>query len=593
MARLMIFHAGTLPQAKEGDAPPSRIRICPWGETRTEKGIIRCTDRTARDLPAAQAAARRDRVALDFNHNTVPGAEAYRGEPAPIAAMGPLEVVPGEGIFLRDLDWREAGVKAYAARDYEDISPALITDDDGNVIFIHSAAMARQGIIEGLTLFAAGSHEEILRLINQTPRTGEKKQETQVEKYKELLLQLLKLPADATDDQIREAVTKALSGAPDGEVKAMSARLDEMAARIKTFDAAEEGRQRDAIVAAAAREGKIIPLSADEIGSTPVKTLASMVEKLPATVPMEQRTGQVKEFSAGTPAAGEACDVVRAQLGIGKEKWEKFAGKTVAALGAMLLAAALALAPCGARAAAATADVATAERQGMILSVPMATNTTIYAGTIVAISNGWAVTAKDIAGHTVVGRAEAYAANAGTNGQASVRVKRGVFEWDNSATDPVDADDLGAFCYVEDDLTVSETGGSATNRAGIVVDIGTNTVWVDTTRVTHPSTSVGADAVGSANIADDAVSLEHLDSGITPARVPVLWTNVTITGTVTTNAVTVTGVAATDAILVTPLVNGQNLAIYEATPSENTVTLRTSLVPTNTQIAIGVFRAAQ
>lgn len=131
--------------------------------------------------------------------------------------------------------------------------------------------------------------------------------------------------------------------------------------------------------------------------------------------------------------------------------------------------------------AAATAEINTPERPGLTTSYPVAASTTIYAGTLVALNSaGNAIPAADTAGLRVVGRAETTVANAGSAGAATVEVKEGVFLYNNSATDAVDADDRGKICFVEDDNTVSETGTTHRVVAGRVVDVTSAGVWVDT-----------------------------------------------------------------------------------------------------------------
>lgn len=49
-------------------------------------------------------------VAIDFNHNTVPGSPAYKGEPATIADMATPRVVEGEGLVFENVRWTPEGI---------------------------------------------------------------------------------------------------------------------------------------------------------------------------------------------------------------------------------------------------------------------------------------------------------------------------------------------------------------------------------------------------------------------------------------------------------------------------------------------------
>lgn len=98
---------------------------------------------------------------------------------------------------------------------------------------------------------------------------------------------------------------------------------------------------------------------------------------------------------------------------------------------------------------------------------------TIYEGGMVAInSSGKAVAAAVTAGYKVVGRAE----NAAKSGE-KVKIRRGVFGWDNDTTNAVVATDVGKPAYVVDDHTVTATAGGsgATNIvAGIIKGLDEN-----------------------------------------------------------------------------------------------------------------------
>lgn len=131
---------------------------------------------------------------------------------------------------------------------------------------------------------------------------------------------------------------------------------------------------------------------------------------------------------------------------------------------------------------AATANIDTPERGGKIINLPVKAATTIYAGTLVAVdADGYARPAADAANLKVIGRADTYADNSGgAAGDVTVNVRRGIFKFANSASAAVDANDRGKACYVEDDQTVAETGGTNSIIAGIVIDVESDGVWVDT-----------------------------------------------------------------------------------------------------------------
>lgn len=125
--------------------------------------------------------------------------------------------------------------------------------------------------------------------------------------------------------------------------------------------------------------------------------------------------------------------------------------------------------------AALTKERDTSEIMGLArqLVIPVKGGVTIYQGSLVAIdATGCAISGKKAAGITAVGRAEETVTNSGADGTASIRVTRGVFVFENTATaaNKITAAHLLKPCYIEDDQTVtaSATGASV---AGLVVRV--------------------------------------------------------------------------------------------------------------------------
>lgn len=130
-----------------------------------------------------------------------------------------------------------------------------------------------------------------------------------------------------------------------------------------------------------------------------------------------------------------------------------------------------------------TADRNTPMKDGELISVPVAADTKIYAGSLVAASaTGYATPGATATTLTYLGRAEECVDNAGgAAGAKSVMVRRGkAFKFKNSAGDAVTQAELGKTCYIVDDETVSKSnaGGNTQSAAGKVVGIDTDGVWV-------------------------------------------------------------------------------------------------------------------
>lgn len=132
--------------------------------------------------------------------------------------------------------------------------------------------------------------------------------------------------------------------------------------------------------------------------------------------------------------------------------------------------------------AALTQDRHTLRRDGDQVEPPVATNTKIFGGAIVAINaGGFATKGATSTTLKVVGVAEDRADNTGgADGAIRVKVRKGVFQFANSASgDQITLADVGSDCYMVDDQTVAKTNGSNTRSiAGKVVDVDVDGVWV-------------------------------------------------------------------------------------------------------------------
>jgi len=246
-------------------------------------------------------------------------------------------------------------------------------------------------------------------------------------------------------------------------------------------------------------------------------------------------------------------------------------------------------------------DRNTPVRTGQLFSGPVKADTTIYAGALVCRdASGWMVPGSTATGLKPVGRANAIADNAGgSNGDITVDVERGVFRWNNSAdSDEIAKADIGNICYVVDDETVAKTSATGTrSRAGTIVDVDAQGVWVlvgyglqdapgGSLVAANNLSDVGAAATARANIGANkhqlAVRVEGLD-GTTPAYLvaPVAGT-ITKLRSVVDGALATGNATITAAIAGTPVTNGVITiaesgsaagVIDEATPSgANTVT---------------------
>lgn len=136
--------------------------------------------------------------------------------------------------------------------------------------------------------------------------------------------------------------------------------------------------------------------------------------------------------------------------------------------------------------AALAADRDTPQRAGDEFVFPVAASVTCYAGGIAAMitsSTGVGNVKPGAAATTLrgVGVFAETVTNGSTAGAVSVKVRRGVFRFGNSASgDLIARKDIGANCYIVDDQTVALTDGSSTRSvAGVIRDVDADGVWVE------------------------------------------------------------------------------------------------------------------
>lgn len=133
------------------------------------------------------------------------------------------------------------------------------------------------------------------------------------------------------------------------------------------------------------------------------------------------------------------------------------------------------------------ADRDTSTRPGDFITTPVAAATKLESGKIgCANAAGYAVEGSTNPGLTALGRIEKTVDNsAGAAGDLKAEIRRGIFKFANSATDPVTQASLGKTVYVEDDETVAATDGAAgedpatKSACGKCIELADDGVWVE------------------------------------------------------------------------------------------------------------------
>lgn len=126
----------------------------------------------------------------------------------------------------------------------------------------------------------------------------------------------------------------------------------------------------------------------------------------------------------------------------------------------------------------------TPRREGGVSEFPVLAATKCFAGGLAVVdASGYARPGLTATTVIAVGRFESEFDNsAGANGDIAARILAGVFRWENSAGgDEITAAEIGDACFIVDDQTVAKTDGTSTrSKAGVVVAVDAQGVWVDT-----------------------------------------------------------------------------------------------------------------
>lgn len=309
---------------------PKRIKILNVGRNDSAKGPIFLTDDDVTAFAASQREVGFARVAIDFEHNTVPGSPEYNRtkEPRDVAAYGAPEIVKGDGLFLDEVEWTPTGKDK--ALNFACLSPAAKLDENGNLVFLHSVGLCKNGAVYDLSFFSADFERLFMKDNIETFSVGE-------------LATALGLKADAKKADVLVAFTAlagvvaALGACKEGKLVLLSA-MDERVGgvekvikdlkpggEISVFTTTVEGKQvslkpeevitrlvklenlvtlnaeaavaeeRSELIRMFSAEGKVPmkavgqPYSADDLGKLEVATLKLLHANTPSTVPMNLR----------------------------------------------------------------------------------------------------------------------------------------------------------------------------------------------------------------------------------------------------------------------------------------------------------------
>ena len=319
---------------------PRRIKILTWGDNPNFYGKrVNVGPLFAKCLAAETYPFRK--VALDFEHNTYPGTAAYKesSEPRPVAGFGTVEVVEGKGVYLTMSSWTPEGEKM--AVNFADVSAGAVTDKDGNVVAVASVALCRAGAVEGMDFVEAplsgGVSSALSGIINQDGgmKPASPKQKGTAMDFRALLIKSLGLGDDATDEAIQAALAKALERKPEEKKEEREAEMAEavkaavaeavnpIKEQVAALSAAAVAHEKQDLIAAAAREGKVVALSAAALDKISIADLKATIEKTAVTVPLSAKTPEILNEAAPDGEAPEEFKKIAMNCGVSPEIFKK------------------------------------------------------------------------------------------------------------------------------------------------------------------------------------------------------------------------------------------------------------------------------
>lgn len=282
---------------------PTRVKVLGWGKNLTSEGEVIVDELTARVFSANQKAIGRERVAFDFEHNTVPGTPEYKRttEPRAVAGHVNLTCVPGEGIYAENITYTTTGKKS--AADFEDVSLAPYCDQEGRVIGAHSVALTHTGAAHGIsfaqapeTLSASPDLASDLKTLSASVVPAVPQPQPNMIQLK-VLAAALGLAETADEAAVTAALTKrlAVSAGEPVDLKPLSARIEVLEKKLADNEKTATDIKRAQLVTLFASQGKVpkkadgTNYSADELKTLGLDTLELLLANTAVTVPLSAR----------------------------------------------------------------------------------------------------------------------------------------------------------------------------------------------------------------------------------------------------------------------------------------------------------------
>ncbi|MCW3479731.1 phage protease [Neisseriaceae bacterium JH1-16] len=328
------------------------VQLLPAGEFRAVDG--RPSECKAWQLTAeiaaqviARAAARSNRLVIDYEHQTLNAAK--NGQPAPASGwFKALEWREGVGLFAIDVDWTARAADMIGAREYRYLSAVFTYDKHGRVIEILHAALTNNPALDGMDEVSLAALSRLASLSHNPSVTEE---DPTMDELIEQLRWLLSMPVGSTADDITAQLNKVinqLSGgqgtaaasvnllelltSKDTQIAALSANqvdparfvpldaMRELQTQVAALTAQLQGGEVDKLVVAALSDGRLLPAMetwARGLGKTNLPALQDFLTTAqPIAALTRTQTQGIPPIDAPKAASDADLIAVCSQLGL-------------------------------------------------------------------------------------------------------------------------------------------------------------------------------------------------------------------------------------------------------------------------------------
>lgn len=329
----------------EVEGVPEVISVLPIGHVISSKGEFDVDEDSLREMKAKIAQRGVDLV-VDYEHQTLKGVQAP-------AAGWVKELKLEDGQIKAFVEWTPQAALYLKNREYRYLSPVITVNKDGKATGVHSLALTNTPAIEGMTpivnssTFEGGQENmDITKKIAELLGLGEDSTEEQVMEALSKALQEAKSLKDAAasrtqnEDEAKVVANKAVcellglkagAAADDVTAKIMELKIGtidgvNVVEKLKALERKNQEREASDAVTLALKSGKITPAQkewATSYAQSDPKGFESFVTKAPQVVPMgEIELDDVKALK--NDKADEATLLACKQLGVSEEDLKKY-----------------------------------------------------------------------------------------------------------------------------------------------------------------------------------------------------------------------------------------------------------------------------